>query len=252
MEADLNKRVLVLPDPEVLSHRAASIFIELACSSIDAKGRFIVAISGGTTPKRLFDLLGTLYSNNVEWVKVEFFWADERCVPKEHDESNFRGAYSAMLSRVPVAESNIHRIKGELEPEEGARQYENEIRKCFGKSSLPVFDLILLGIGEDGHTASLFPGSKSLEESERLAIPVYVERLKSWRVTLTLPVLNNARHTLFLATGSNKTDVLAEVFEKRNSESLLPAGLIRPVHGDITWLVDKEAAAKLKRITPGY
>lgn len=237
--------VHVLPDNEALSHRAASIFIELADSAIAAKNRFLVAVSGGSTPKRLFALLSTQYSDKVEWQYVDFFWVDERCVQKGDEESNFKTAYSLLLSKVPLPESNIHRIKGEDDPEQESQRYENDINNSFGRSGLPVFDLIILGMGEDGHTASLFPGSKSIEETERLAIPVYVEKLKSRRITLTLPVINNAKQILFLVSGHSKAEVLVDILEKNHRKKMYPAGLVSPVRGCVTWLVDKEAAVNL-------
>ena len=151
------------------------------------------------------------YRNQVHWHSVHFFWVDERCVPKEHEESNFKTAFDALLSKVPIPDENIHRIRGEEDPERGARDYEEDVRKFFGMSGLPMFDLVILGMGEDGHTASLFPGSKSLEEAIRLAVPVYLEKPNWNRITLTLPVLNNAAQIIFLVAGRSKAAVLSEI-----------------------------------------
>lgn len=232
----------VLSGLEAVSHKAASVFIKLSESSIASKGRFSVALSGGSTPGRLYAFLGSEYRDNIQWDSVDFFWGDERCVSKEHEQSNFKSAYDALLSKVSA---NIHRVKGELGPERAAIEYENDIRMHFRlKSGLPVFDLIVLGMGEDGHTASLFPGSESLKETERLAVPVYDVEIP--RVTLTLPVLNNASHLLFLVAGRSKAEVLRHIFENEDKRYDYPAGLISPVHGDVTWLIDKDAATGIK------
>jgi 6-phosphogluconolactonase len=171
MEASLSEKIHVLSDYEALSHRAALFFIEVSKSAINANGRFFVAVSGGSTPKRLFTLLGTLYRNEIQWKHVHFFWVDERCVPKEHDESNYKTAYDALISKVPIPEENIHRVMGDMYPEHEALRYESELMNSFGKSVFPFFDLIILGMGEDGHTASLFPGLESLDETKRLITP---------------------------------------------------------------------------------
>jgi len=170
-----NGRIEVFPGLEALSLRAASIFVGAARNSVASKRRFAVAISGGSTPRRLYTLLGSeAYRDQVDWRYVHFFWADERCVPKDDEASNFRTAFDALLSKIALPDKNIHRIKGEKAPDKAARDYEGEIRRFFEESESQGFDLIILGMGEDGHTASLFPGSKSLEERVRLAIPVYL------------------------------------------------------------------------------
>ncbi|HUL23521.1 MAG TPA: 6-phosphogluconolactonase [Thermodesulfobacteriota bacterium] len=241
-----NWRVEVLPDSETLSLRAASIFVSASKNSIATKKRFAVAISGGSTPRRLYVLLGSdAYRHQVDWQHVHLFWVDERCVPKEDEASNFRMAYDPLLSKVALPDKNIHRIKGEEAPDKAARDYEEEMRRFFGESERPRFDLILLGMGEDGHTASLFPGSKSLEETVRLAIPVYLEGPKKNRITLTLPVLNNADQILFLVSGPSKAAVLSEILGDGEKKKRFPAGMIRPARGNPTWLIDREAAGKL-------
>ncbi|MEK7852001.1 MAG: 6-phosphogluconolactonase, partial [Deltaproteobacteria bacterium] len=158
-------------------------------------------------------------------------------------DSNFGGAWNSLLSQISTPESNIHRIKGEIPPLDGALEYEDELKTFFVAGTVPAFDLIFLGMGEDGHTASLFPASDSLKEDKRLVVPVYVERLKSWRITLTLPVLNNAHSVVFLVTGRNKGAVLKEILE--NKSTWYPAGLIKPDKGSLIWLLDNDAAGKI-------
>lgn len=238
--------VRVLPDINGVSREAANIFIAAAGKYISSQGRFTVAISGGSTPLNFFSLLGSkMYAGKAEWSRVHFFWVDERCVPKDDRESNFKGAWDSLLSQIPIPETNIHRVKGELLPDDGAAECERELKGFFG-AGVPEFDLVLLGMGEDGHTASLFPASGSLKEAEKLAVPVYVEKLKSWRVTLTLPVLNNAHSIVILVTGKNKADVLKEILDKKSEK--YPAGLIKPNNGSLIWLVDKDAAGENPRI----
>jgi 6-phosphogluconolactonase len=242
-----NGRIEVFSNLEALSLRAASIFVSASRDSIGTKKRFAVAISGGSTPRRLYTLLGSqAYRHQVDWRHVHFFWADERCVPKDDEASNFRTAFDTLLSKVALPDKNIHRIKGEEAPDNAARDYEEEVKRFLGESERPRFDLIILGMGEDGHTASLFPGSKSLEETVRLAIPVYLEEPKKNRITLTLPALNNADQILFLVTGASKAPVLSEILGERGKKKGFPAGLIRPANGNVTWLIDHEAAAKLR------
>lgn len=243
-----SSQIELFADLEAISHRAASLFVNASRNSIDTRKRFAVAISGGSTPRRLYTLLSTApYRDQVDWEHIHFFWVDERCVPKEHEESNFRTAFDTLLSMVPMPDGNIHRIKGEEDPEKAARDYEEDIKKFFGVSGLPIFDLVILGMGEEGHTASLFPGSKSLDETVRLAAPVFLEKLNRNRITLTLLVLNNAAQILFLVSGRSKAAVLSEILGDGHKKDQYPASLINPVHGTILWLIDRETASKLKR-----
>ncbi len=249
MRESLEASVRVFRDVEEVSHEAAKLFVSAANSSISLKGLFTVAVSGGSTPKRFFSLLASnMYADIVDWSRVHLFWVDERCVPKEHKDSNFRGAWDSLLSQISIPETNIHRIKGEKSPEDGALEYEYELTRFFGADTLPAFDLIFLGMGEDGHTASLFPASDSLKEAKKLAVPVYVEKLKSWRVTLTLPVLNNAHSVVFLVTGKNKADILKEVLENRAGSLKYPAGHIKPNNGSLRWIVDESAAGERRHL----
>jgi 6-phosphogluconolactonase len=239
-------QVHVFRDPEALSLAAADLFVNLAQQSIAKQGRFAVALSGGSSPKRLYVLLGSLpHRDAVSWPQVHFFWADERCVPPDHPESNYKLAFDTLLSNVPVPEANVHRMKGEEEPGNAAKDYEEALQGYFRILGIPAFDLIILGVGEDGHTASLFPGSPVLREATRLVFPVYLERPKRDRVTLTLPVLNEASHILFLASGRTKAGVVSGIIDGNNQQHY-PAGLVRPANGEVVWFIDREAAEKLR------
>jgi 6-phosphogluconolactonase len=238
-------QVRVFPDPEALGRAAAEFFVALSKKTIASQGRCTVALSGGSTPHRLYTLLGSPpHRNDIDWKQVHVFWADERCVPEYHEESNFKLAVDALLSRVAIPRENIHRIKGEDGPECAAEEYDRELRFFFGTIEFPVFDLVLLGAGDDGHTASLFPGSPALRERTRLAVAVHLEAPKPGRVTLTLPVLNHAAQTLFLASGHGKAGVVRAILENGNPLHY-PAGLVQPVRGGVTWFVDKQAAGLL-------
>jgi 6-phosphogluconolactonase len=231
-----------------LSSKAAAEFVRQANERSATAGRFVVALSGGSTPRALYSLLaGDEFQSQVPWHRVHFFWGDERCVPPEHPDSNYRMAFETLLSKAPVPEKNIHRIEGEEKPEIAAAKYEKAIRDFFqlADSELPRFDLILLGLGDDGHTASLFPGSEALQETSRLAVATYVEKLKSHRVTLTLPVLNHAANIFFLVAGENKTGILKDVLQRESSKNL-PARQIDPPNGRLVWFVDQAATAYLQ------
>jgi 6-phosphogluconolactonase len=239
-------QIEVISDLEAISLKAAEMFLNNSRSCIAARGKFSVAISGGSTPRRLYTLLGTTaYRDHVDWSNVHVFWVDERCLPKEHEESNFKTAFDTFLSKISIPDGNIHRIKGEEFPGKAAQEYQEDLWKFFGRSGFPMFDLIILGVGGDGHTASLFPGSKSLDEKIRLAIPVYLENPNRNRITLTLPVLNNAVQILFLVAGRSKASILSEILGDREKKRF-PAGLINPVHGYMNWLIDQDAAERLR------
>ncbi len=238
-------QVRVFHDLEALSRGAADLFTSSAKSAAASQGRFAVALSGGSTPRRFYSLLGSVpYRNTIDWTKVHVFWADERCVPADHIESNFKLAADAFLSRVDLPKEHIHRIRGEENPERAAQEYEKDLRSFFGPEPYPAFDLIVLGIGEDGHTASLFPNAPALREKKRLAVPVYPASRKLNRITLTLPALNYALQVLFLASGRAKATVVHEIMEDKNPRQC-PAGLVQPVRGVVTWMIDRDAAGLL-------
>lgn len=245
METALSDTILVCEDLLALSTAAAERFRKIAHASIDARGSCFAAVSGGSTPKRLFSLFAQEYKKTIMWQNVCIFWADERCVSKEDDESNYKHAVLLWLSKVGIPKRHIYRIEGEADPAVEARRYEESIKKAFHVQDIPVFDIVLLGMGSDGHTASLFPGSESLHERNRLILPVYSEQQKQNRITMTLPILNNARHIIFMVSGSSKARVLSEIIEHPDKRRRYPAGLIQPTHGDVQWLVDREATVHL-------
>jgi 6-phosphogluconolactonase len=241
------REIIVCQDIAELSRQTAERFNQLVNQSVQASGRFTVALSGGSTPKHLYSLLASPDYNQTPWNNVHLFWGDERCVPPDHPESNFRMAQETLLSKIRIPAGNIHRMAGEREPQAAAAEYEKHLQEFFGLESgaLPRFDLILLGIGEDGHTASLFPGSDALDETKRLVVAPFVEKLKSYRLTLTLPVLNNGAAVWFLVTGSNKAGIVKEIF---SGSSDLPAAKIQPVNGTLTWFITQDAADRLQAV----
>ena len=238
-------------DPKALHRAAAAEFVRAAAEAVRDQGRFTVALSGGSTPKGAYELLAgdPVLRAQVPWDKTQFFWGDERHVPPDHTDSNYRMAREAMLSKVDVDSRQVWRMAGER-PEAGvaASDYERTLRECFrlAAGELPRFDLILLGMGPDGHTASLFPGTKALQESGRLAVANWVGKLYTDRITLTAPVLNNAALVMFLVQGEDKAPALKGVLEGPFEPDQLPSQLIRPSHGRLLWLVDQTAGSMLK------
>lgn len=229
-----------------LSILAAEEFICCAADAVGRNGRFSVALAGGNTPGRLYSLLADLsYSEQVKWDKVHFFWGDERCVPPSDPKSNFKMVEDALLRHITIPLSNVHRIQGEKPPLMAAQSYENELKAFFG-AQLPVFDLVLLGLGQDGHTASLFPGSQVFSETGRWAAAVENAPLVD-RVTLTLPVLNNAREVIFLVSGSEKAKMVKEILSDPPGTGKYPAGRVNPIYGRVLWLVDGSALAGTSR-----
>ena len=243
MSSGVSAEVRVCGGPEEVGRAAAETVLAGARAAIAERGAFRLALSGGSTPKVLYRLLGSKpYRSAVVWPKVHVFWVDERCVAPDHEDSNYRIAYEAFLSRAAVPPGQIHRIRGEEGPEAAAVAYELELRDQFGGTT-PGFDVVILGVGEDGHTASLFPGGMD-HHPERLAVPVFRTSGHS-RVTLTLGVLNRSRQAVFLATGAEKARIVATILDA-GAATDLPAALIRPA-GGLLWLLDREAAVKLKR-----
>lgn len=245
-----NEEIVVCQDIEDLNRQAAERFARLAAEFVDHAGRFTLALSGGSTPKGLYARLATPeFQKKISWQQVCFFWGDERCVPPDHPESNFRMAREALLSKVPVLPENIYRMPGENEPEIAALEYEEILKNHlpFANGNVPRFDLILLGLGDDGHTASLFPGNEALQETRRLVVAPYVEKIGAYRLTLTLPVLNSGSHIFFLVAGEAKAAIVRDVLGKKSATENLPAQRIRPKKGRLVWLMDREAASLLNK-----
>ena len=236
----------VYPDTSLLMRAAAERFVSLYETVSARQGHFSVALAGGSTPQALYRLLAEeMFSRYIDWSQVHFFWGDERGVPPDHGDSNYRMARLALLDQVNVPGGNIHRIHAEKDPFQAADEYEAELYQFFkGRGDQVRLDLVLLGMGDDGHTASLFPGTAALEETERLVVANEVPQLETWRITLTPPVLNAARNVLFLVSGAAKAETLHAVMEGGYRPHELPVQLIEPPEGQMAWLVD-EAAGKL-------
>jgi 6-phosphogluconolactonase len=241
----MDAEIVVVPDAEALAREAAQRFTDLAREAAGSRGRFSVALSGGSTPGRLFRLLaGEPYRGQIPWEQVHLFWGDERCVPPNDPGSNYRLAEEALIAHVPIPPGNVQRVCGELKASTAAQAYENLLQDFFC-GPRTRFDLVLLGLGKDGHTASLFPGSPLLDERERLtalATASYQDR-PAQRVTLTLPAINTARQVLFLVAGGAKAEIVQAVIE--GPDGRYPAQRIQPTAGQLTWLLDAAAASRL-------
>ncbi|MEO5768242.1 MAG: 6-phosphogluconolactonase [Polyangia bacterium] len=239
--------------PDAVIAAAAERLITAAAVAIAAAGRFVLALSGGATPRALYALLATPpYAARLDWTRVQAFWGDERCLPPDHADSNYRMARETLLDHVPILPANVHRVRGEDPPAEAAAAYERELRATFSQTAWPRFDLVLLGMGDNGHTASLFPGLTAVREATRWAVAEYVAAVSMWRVTLTPPVLNGAAEVLFVATGQEKAQTLRRVLEGPLLPDQLPAQVVRPPRGRVTWLVDAAAAAHLTLARRGH
>ena len=237
--------MIVCRDLEEISQRAVRHVVKLAGETILGKGAFRVALSGGSTPRSLYTLLASEpFVGQVEWEKVHFFFGDERAVLPSSEESNYRMAFDSLFSKIPVPRKNIHRIKGE--EESASETYEKDLRESFGLmgDDLPRFDLILLGMGDDGHTASLFPDTAAIDVTDKMVASVYVEKLDSRRITLTAPVIQNAENIMVLVSGRDKAEALGEVLSGLFRPRLYPLQLIRHATGEVVWFVDTPAAAK--------
>jgi 6-phosphogluconolactonase len=242
------RRIQVSENYDALCRVGAEHFVQTVIAAITREDRAAVALSGGNTPRGLYSLLATEpYRVRVPWEKVHVFWGDERCVPPDDAQSNYRMAHEALLAHVPIPAENVRRMRGEgPDLEQAARDYEAEIRAFFHKTeALPVFDLIHLGMGDDGHTASLFPHTAGLSEGSRLVIVNRVEKLDSNRLTFTYPLLNAAANVVFLVSGDSKTAVLKDVLEGPYQPIEHPSEGVQPAEGVVTWLIDKAAAAGL-------
>lgn len=242
--------IRVLPDSSALARATADEFIRAAHEAISARGQFTVAFSGGSTPKAVFTLLAGDHAagtNVLPWDKIQIFFGDERHVPPDHADSNYRMANEAFLSKVPIPAANIHRIEGERDAHDAAARYEAKLRAVFSNATnaTPRFDLVMLGMGADGHTASLFPGSSALREKQALVCATWVEKFHSHRITFTYALINAAARVMFVAGGADKTTMLRNVLRGDPSGQTYPSQQIRPANGRLVWLVDEAAANAL-------
>jgi 6-phosphogluconolactonase len=239
----------ILEDPQELAAEAADLFMWLAEQAIAARGRFAVALSGGTTPKAIYSALA-LNRTRLDWSKVLFFFGDERCVPPSHEESNFRMAETTLFRPLDIRETQIFRMKGEVEPDLASSEYEAAMRRSIGPSSAgwPRFDLVLLGLGQDGHTASLFPGTEALKEQNKWVVPglAPVSTGITQRITVTLSVINHASVILFLVAGAGKAPIVRDILEPSSAGAgPYPAALVHPKAGRLLWYLDQAAASNL-------
>ncbi|HXG64679.1 MAG TPA: 6-phosphogluconolactonase, partial [Blastocatellia bacterium] len=251
-------QVRVYKDPAELALKAARHFARLADQYVVGSGRFTVALSGGSTPKAMFSILAASpFLETVPWSSIYFFWGDERCVPPDHQDSNYRMANETLLSKVPVPQENVFRIPAELEDHDrAAQEYALTLTQFFMRgpgatntgtaplANVPRFDLVFLGMGPDGHTASLFPGTTALHATDQIVVANFVEKFNAYRITLTAATINNARNVTFVAAGADKAQTLKEVLEGPYQPDVYPSQLIRPRNGSLLWMVD-EAAARL-------
>jgi 6-phosphogluconolactonase len=242
------RQLIVLEDAQAVHVRAAEEIAHIAGEAVCNHGQFTLCMAGGTTPAAVYGLLATRFRLSVDWKEVQFFWGDERCVAPDHESSNYGMANRAMLSKLGINPARIHRIQGELEPHKAAEAYQDELRKSFALSDgeIPRFDLILLGLGTNAHIASLFPGDQAIRETKCLAVAVEVDDpTQRHRVSLTAPVLNNAARVMFLVHGVDKASAVYQVIEGPRDVDRYPGQIIAPTDGDLTWIMDKQAASRL-------
>jgi 6-phosphogluconolactonase len=239
--------LIILNDAHEVYVRAAEEIAHIAGESICTHGEFTFCLSGGSTPAATYDLLATRFNLSVDWKEVQFYWGDERCVPPGHPESNFGMANRTMLSKLALRPEQIHRMRGEDPPPQAAADYERELKKCFGLSDgeFPRFDLILLGLGDNRHTASLFPGDLALHETQRMVVAVEVDAEPRKRLTITPPVINNAQRVMFLVAGQGKAAAVKDIIEGPRDPDKFPAQIVDPHDGELIWILDKAAASML-------
>lgn len=238
--------VSIFDTAEKLAEAAAHKIVEIARTAFARSGSLSIALSGGNTPRLTYKLLATDgFRDCIPWQEANVFFVDERCVPHDHPDSNYGTIQKDLLSKVGVPSSNVHAIEGEGDPATNASRYENELRTFFSELQWPRFDLVLLGLGADGHTASLFPRTTALNETKHWVTENRVEKLSSARITLTAPAINYASNIIFLVSGDEKAECLAAVFKGPRDPENLPAQLIQPVNGSLIWLVDRPAASQL-------
>jgi 6-phosphogluconolactonase len=237
----------IFPEKADLIEAVAQQVIATAQDVLSKRERFTIALAGGSTPRPLYELLASRsYRKKIEWQRVHLFWGDERCAPPDHPDSNYRMAKLALLDHISIPATNVHRIKGELDPHSASDDYRAQLQAVFG-NQLPRFDVIIQGMGNDGHTASLFPNTAALDEQSRWVVPNYAEAMDSWRITLTYPVINNARYVIFLITGESKARALSMVLNGPDNPKQYPAQAVQLVDGELHWFVDEAAASRLNR-----
>lgn len=243
--------IQIVPDQPALAQAVAGLVAAAAANAIADRGRFTLSLAGGSTPRSAYTLLaGDQFARSIDWARVLLFWGDERCVPPEDPLSNYRMVREALLERVPIPLANVHRIRGEADPREAAAEYESLLRtllRADAATHAPAdgLDLVLLGIGEDGHTASLFPAHSAVKATRRWVVAEYVRGVTMWRVTVTPLVLNAAKQVVFVAGGAAKAGALRQILEGPFTPDRLPAQVVRPRQGRLAWLVDRAAAAQL-------
>jgi 6-phosphogluconolactonase len=247
-----NAEVRVLPDAPAIANRCAQRFVEIATAAVKEKGAFDVALAGGSTPKLLYSLLVNepALRSRIPWDKMHVFFGDERHVKPDHPDSNFRMATESLISKSPLKPEQVTRIKGEYaEAEDAAKEYDQYLRTHYrlAEGQFPRFDLVLLGMGSEGHTLSIFPGTKALRENRRIAVHNWVGKVLMDRITLTAPAVNNAANIIFMVTGADKAPALTAVLERFYEPDQLPAQLIQPTNGSLLWLVDTAAGSLLTR-----
>lgn len=243
-----DKTIIIEPNATQLTKKGAELFSQAARKSVEARGRFSVAVSGGSTPRNMHRLLGEEpFLSDIQWDKTDIFWVDERCVPENDPASSYGAAKKDFIDRVPIPEAHVHPMPGEIDPLKGAFIYQQELLTFFkpAEGAIPVFDLIFLGLGTDGHTASLFPGQSSLDEKERLVVPVKGGHPDLSRLTMTHIVLNQAVKVVFVVSGREKASIIKSIIEDK--ASVLPARMITPLTGELIWLLDREAASLLSK-----
>jgi len=238
-------RIKVLEDQASFVNYAASRIAQMAIATLEVNPTFSLVLTGGSTPVPIYERLAhPNFANAIDWQRVRIFFGDERCVPPDHLDSNFGMAHKTLLQHVPIPEEQIHRLKGEMNPQSAALEYETTVR-TFLDQHPPGFDLMLLGMGDDGHAASLFPGTDAINEKERWVIAHHVDKLDAWRLTMTPPLLNRSENVMFIVTGSSKSAALRQVLEGDFQPMLYPAQIIRPDNRMLTWVVDSAAAEEL-------
>jgi len=242
-------KIIVLNDPPDLFVHAAEEIAHVAGEAICTHGEFTFALSGGSTPASTYELLGTRFHYSVDWKEVQFFWGDERCVPPDNPESNYGMANRTLLTKLGLRLEQVHRMRGELDPEEAALEYEAELRKSLsaGDGEVPSFDLIMLGLGDNRHTASLFPGDPAIHEATRMVVAVDVDAEPRKRLSFTPPLINNAQRVMFLAAGANKAEAVRDILEGPRDPDKYPAQIVAPTAGELWWFLDKAAASLLTK-----